>query len=186
MENQINLLIVFAVMCCVPLVLVLLAISPIFFFIQIVPEYQRTVTVQKKWGGEIITRVHGAGFLFFNPFTTKLFKVDMREKEKNTEVHAVSKPDNAKINIQTRWAYRVVDPKKNISAVFVEKMLEGLTVVTLREIVQDLSIESMQAEQLQIEEKWLNRMSDVVNENWGIKVYPIEIQKITRITLEVV
>jgi regulator of protease activity HflC (stomatin/prohibitin superfamily) len=185
-ENQINLLIVLAIMCCVPLPFLLLAIAPIFFFIQIIPEYQRAVTTHKKWGGEIVTKVHNPGFLFLNLFTTKLFRVDMREIEKNTEAHAISKPDNTKINIQTRWAYRVVDPIKGISLPSVDKTLEGLAVIILREIIQDLSIESIQAEQLHIEEKWLNRMNDTASDKWGVKVFPIEIQKITKVTLEVV
>jgi regulator of protease activity HflC (stomatin/prohibitin superfamily) len=175
-----------ATMCCVPLVLILLVISPIFAFIQIVPEYQRAVTVQKKGGENSVIKVHNPGFLFVNLFTTKSFKVDIREKEKNTEVLAISRPDNSKIKIQTEWAYRIVDPIKSISLPGIELAVEGMVAVTLREIVENMSIDSIKTDQLQVEKKWHDRLVELIENKWGVKISHVEIQKITKMSLEVV
>ena len=133
-----------------------------------------------------VAKVQGPGFVFANLFTTKLYKVDIQDKEKNTDVMAISKPENRKIKIQTHWAYRIVDPAKAILIASLDTALEGLAIVALREIIQDMSIESLQAEQLNIEAKWCDRLNDLVCNKWGIKVLRVELQKITRVTLEIV
>jgi len=63
--------------------------------------------------------------------------------------------------------------------------LEGLVIVNLREIIRSVAIESMQDEQIQIEEKWRNRINYGVGRKWGVKFIDGEIKKISRHSLEI-
>jgi regulator of protease activity HflC (stomatin/prohibitin superfamily) len=186
MEDQSILSTILSIICCISIPITFMVITIFSTFIQIIPEYQKAVTVQRKNCEGNTAKVHNPGILFINRLTTKLFKVDMQIKEKITEVEAISKPDNIKIKIQTQWAYKVVDPVKSISLESIDMAMEGMAKVVLREIIQELSIESMQKEQIQIEKKWYERVNDLMENRWGVKVLNLEIQKITRVTLEIV
>jgi len=160
--------------------------SPASRFFQIIPEYHKAVTIKRKKGEAIAAGVHGPGIVFVNPFTTELYKVDIRNQDKTTEVLAISEPDNTKIKIYTQWGYQIVDPAKSaIMVASIDVALEGILTVSLREIIHDLSIKAMQDEQIQIETKWRNRINDEIGDRWGINVFYTNIQKITKAPLEI-
>ncbi|MBT3322600.1 MAG: hypothetical protein HN392_09990 [Anaerolineae bacterium] len=156
----------------------------LFKFIYIIPEYQKAVTVQRKKTIDSAPQLHGPGLLFINPFSTYIYTIDIREIEKTSEFHAISKPDNKKLLIQIQWAYRVIDPIKSISIPSVNVAIEGIVIVSLQEIVREMSMESIKNEQIQIEEKWRDRINSGVGNKLGIKFTYGEIKKISRVSLE--
>lgn len=172
--------------CCLGVLIMFVVSSPLWRLYEIIPEYQKAVTFKKEKGKAIATGVHGPGVVFINPFTTSLRKVDIRSKDKTTEVLAVSEPDNTKIRIQTQRGYRILDPAKSAGAVAsIDAAMEAIAIVSLRQVIHGMSIKTMQDEHNQLETKWRNRINDEVSERWGVEVAYTDIQKITRVPLEV-
>jgi regulator of protease activity HflC (stomatin/prohibitin superfamily) len=129
--------------------------------------------------------VKGPGFVVINPLTTRAYKVDLREKQKLQESDTISKPDNTKIKIQTRWAYRIMDPVKAVSVPNIDLALEGMLTISLRDLVQNKPLASIQNEQIQIEADLRTRMNDSIGERWGVKILQTELVKISKVTLEI-
>lgn len=179
--DEITLLIIFALICLLPL---FLGLSGLFF--RIVPEYERLVLVPRRTGEE--GKIGGPGFVFFNPFQVDLVRVDLREKIVDVEFEGVSRPEMRKFKLKAVFGYRIIDPLqwvKTLKHAPADTAMQGMAIVSLRSIIEGYTTEEIIARQPEIEEEWRRSLNEKTGSAWGVKITMIEIQKMTRSGMQV-
>lgn len=160
--------------CLVGGVILLLAIF-LVNAIKIVPEYQRLVVF--RLGRCIGAR--GPGLVLLIPFVDKAVRVDLRELVREIPTQTSITLDNAPINIDFLWYFKVFDPVQSVLAVGnFEAAAQGIATTTLRAVIGGIMMDDALSQREKINNSLRTRL-DEVTERWGVKVTNVEIREIS-------
>ncbi len=143
--------------------------------IKIVPEYQRLVVF--RLGRCIGAR--GPGLILLIPFVDKAVRVDLRELVREIPTQTSITLDNAPINIDFLWYFKVFDPVQSVLAVGnFEAAAQGIATTTLRAVIGGILLDDVLSQREKINNSLRTRL-DEVTERWGVKVTNVEIREIS-------
>ncbi len=143
--------------------------------IKIVPEYQRLVVF--RLGRCIGAR--GPGLILLIPFVDKSVRVDLRELVREIPTQTSITLDNAPINIDFLWYFKVFDPVQSVLAVGnFEMAAQGIATTTLRAVIGGILLDDVLSQREKINLALRTRL-DEVTERWGVKVTNVEIREIS-------
>jgi regulator of protease activity HflC (stomatin/prohibitin superfamily) len=165
----------FPVLTCLIGGVVVLGLMFLWSAIKIVPEYQRLVVFRL---GRCIG-AKGPGLIFLIPFVDRAVRVDLREQVREIPAQTSITNDNAPINIDFLWYYKVVDPIQSVLQVGnFELAAQGIATTTLRSVIGGIMLDGVLSERETINTSLRIRL-DEVTERWGVKVTNVEIREIT-------
>jgi len=164
----------FAAMACLFFLFLFLFISFIKSCMVIVPEYERLVIFRLgKCKGP-----YGPGIVFVWPFIEQVVPVDTRERFHEVSHEACITKDNAKINVDFLFYWKIVDPVWSQTRVQkLEDSLEGLATGLLRAVIGLFPLDDALAERERINEELKDKLEEV-SEHWGVMVTTVEIREI--------
>ncbi len=143
--------------------------------IKIVPEYQRLVVFRL---GRCIG-AKGPGLILLIPFVDRAVRVDLREQVREIPAQTSITNDNAPINIDFLWYYKVIDPIQSVLQVGnFELAAQGIATTTLRSVIGGIMLDGVLSERETINTSLRVRL-DEVTERWGVKVTNVEIREIS-------
>lgn len=166
----------------VPMALAVLVIAvltvAIFLLIRkgmnIVPEYERLVIFRL---GKCIG-AQGPGLVFVVPLLERAVPVDTRERFHEVSHEACITKDNAKIDVDFLFYWKVVNPVWSQTRVQkLEASLEGLATGLLRAVVGLFPLDDALAQRERINEELKDKLEEV-SEHWGVTVTTVEIREI--------
>jgi regulator of protease activity HflC (stomatin/prohibitin superfamily) len=153
---------------------ILIAAAILSSTIKIVPEYQRLVVF--RLGRSAGTR--GPGLVFLVPFVDKSVRVDLREQVREIPHQTSITKDNASIQVDFLWYYRVLNPEDSVLQVGdFEAAAQGMATTTLRAVIGGIPLDDVLSEREHINNLLRARL-DEVTERWGVKVTNVEIREI--------
>jgi regulator of protease activity HflC (stomatin/prohibitin superfamily) len=162
-----------AALCLVGVVF-LVVLGTITNAIKITPEYQRLVVFRL---GRTVG-VKGPGLVMLIPFVDKAVKVDLREQVREIPHQTSITKDNAGIQVDFIWYYRVLDPEDSVLQVGdFEAAAQGMATTTLRAVIGGIPLDDVLSEREHINNMLRARL-DEVTERWGVKVTNVEIREI--------
>ena len=165
----------FSVLTCLVGAIIVLGLMFLWSAIKIVPEYQRLVVF--RLGRSIGAK--GPGLIILIPFVDRAVRVDLREQVREIPAQTSITNDNAPINIDFLWYYKVVDPIQSVLAVGnFELAAQGIATTTLRSVIGGIMLDGVLSERETINTSLRVRL-DEVTERWGVKVTNVEIREIT-------
>ncbi len=165
----------FSVLTCLIGAIIVLGLMFLWSAIKIVPEYQRLVVF--RLGRSIGAK--GPGLIILIPFVDRAVRVDLREQVREIPAQTSITNDNAPINIDFLWYYKVVDPIQSVLAVGnFELAAQGIATTTLRSVIGGIMLDGVLSERETINTSLRVRL-DEVTERWGVKVTNVEIREIT-------
>jgi len=165
----------FSVLTCLIGAIIVLGLLFLWSAIKIVPEYQRLVVF--RLGRSIGAK--GPGLVILIPFVDRAVRVDLREQVREIPAQTSITNDNAPINIDFLWYYKVVDPIQSVLAVGnFELAAQGIATTTLRSVIGGIMLDGVLSERETINTSLRVRL-DEVTERWGVKVTNVEIREIT-------
>jgi len=142
--------------------------------IRIVQEYERLVVF--RLGRSVGAR--GPGLVLLIPFIERGVKVDLREQVREIPRQTSITLDNAPIDIDFLWFYKVVEASQSVLAVGnFERASEGMATTTLRSVIGGIPLDDVLSQRDQINQT-LRVKLDEVTERWGVKVTNVEIREI--------
>jgi len=143
--------------------------------IKIVPEYQRLVMFRLgRCVGE-----RGPGLVIMIPFVDRGVRVDLRELVREIPTQTSITLDNAPINIDFLWYYKVFDPVQSVLAVGnFEAAAQGIATTTLRAVIGGILLDDVLSQREKINLALRTRL-DEITERWGVKVTNVEIREIS-------
>jgi regulator of protease activity HflC (stomatin/prohibitin superfamily) len=142
--------------------------------IRIVPEFQRLVVF--RLGRAIGTK--GPGLVFLIPFIDRAISVDLREQVREVPHQTSITKDNAPIQVDFLWYYKVVDPAVTVIQVGnFEMAAQGIATTTLRSVIGGIALDDVLSQREHINQT-LRVKLDEVTERWGVKVTNVEIREI--------
>jgi regulator of protease activity HflC (stomatin/prohibitin superfamily) len=159
---------------CVVGILLVIVVAVVANMIRIVPEYQRMVVF--RLGRCVGTK--GPGIVFLLPFIDRAVKTDLREQVREIPHQTAITRDNAGIQVDFIWYYKVLDPTMSVLQVGnFELAAQGMATTTLRAVIGGISLDDVlsQREHINIT---LRTKLDEVTERWGVKVTNVEIREI--------
>lgn len=160
---------------CLVGTIIVLGLLFLWSAIKIVPEYQRLVVFRL---GRCIG-AKGPGLIILIPFVDRAVRVDLREQVREIPAQTSITNDNAPINIDFLWYYKVVDPIQSVLAVGnFEMAAQGIATTTLRSVIGGIMLDGVLSERETINTSLRVRL-DEVTERWGVKVTNVEIREIT-------
>jgi len=143
--------------------------------IRIVPEYQRLVVFRL---GRVLDQPKGPGLILLIPVLDRAIRVDLREQVREIPHQTAITKDNAGIQVDFIWYYKVVDPAESVLKVGnFELAAQGMATTTLRAVIGGIPLDDVlsQREHINIT---LRTKLDEVTERWGVKVTNVEIREI--------
>lgn len=143
--------------------------------IRIVPEYQRLVVFRL---GRVLEKPKGPGVIFLIPVLDRAVRVDLREQVREIPHQTAITKDNAGIQVDFIWYYKVIDPAQSVLKVGnFELAAQGMATTTLRAVIGGINLDDVlsQREHINIT---LRTKLDEVTERWGVKVTNVEIREI--------
>ncbi len=165
----------FSVLTCLIGTVIVLGLLFLWSAIKIVPEYQRLVVFRL---GRCIG-AKGPGLIILIPFVDRAVRVDLREQVREIPAQTSITNDNAPINIDFLWYYKVVDPIQSVLQVGnFELAAQGIATTTLRSVIGGIMLDGVLSERETINTSLRIRL-DEVTERWGVKVTNVEIREIT-------
>ena len=163
------------VLLCVVGAVVLIVLAMVAMAIKIIPEYERLVVF--RLGRCVGAR--GPGVVILIPFIDKGIRVDLREQVREVPLQTSITQDNASINIDFIWYYKVLDASESVLNVGnFENAAEGMATTTLRAVIGGITLDDSLSERERINNLLRTRL-DEVTERWGVKVTNVEIREIT-------
>src|SRR5512143_943833 len=160
-------------LCAVAFVVVVL----VFFLanaIRIVNEYQRLVVFRL---GKCIGD-KGPGIVLLIPIVDRAVKVDLREQVREIPRQTSITKDNAPIDIDFIWFYKVLDPTASVLQVGnFELASQGMATTTLRSVIGGILLDDVLSERETINNILRTRLDEVTG-RWGVKVTNVEIREI--------
>lgn len=142
--------------------------------VRIVQEYERLVVF--RLGRFVGAR--GPGLILLVPFIERGVKVDLREQVREIPRQTSITLDNAPIEIDFLWFYKVVEAQQSVLAVGnFERAAEGMATTTLRSVIGGIPLDDVLSQRDQINQT-LRVKLDEVTERWGVKVTNVEIREI--------
>jgi regulator of protease activity HflC (stomatin/prohibitin superfamily) len=113
------------------------------------------------------------------PFVDRAVRVDLREQVREIPAQTSITNDNAPINIDFLWYYKVIDPIQSVLQVGnFELAAQGIATTTLRSVIGGIMLDGVLSERETINTSLRIRL-DEVTERWGVKVTNVEIREIT-------
>jgi regulator of protease activity HflC (stomatin/prohibitin superfamily) len=165
----------FSTLTCLIGTIVVLGLLFLWSAIKIVPEYQRLVVFRL---GRCIG-AKGPGLIILIPFVDRAVRVDLREQVREIPAQTSITNDNAPINIDFLWYYKVIDPIMSVLQVGnFELAAQGIATTTLRSVIGGIMLDGVLSERETINTSLRIRL-DEVTERWGVKVTNVEIREIT-------
>ena len=165
----------FSVITCLVGAIIVLGLLFLWSAIKIVPEYQRLVVFRL---GRCIG-AKGPGLIILIPFVDRAVRVDLREQVREIPAQTSITNDNAPINIDFLWYYKVIDPIQSVLQVGnFELAAQGIATTTLRSVIGGIMLDGVLSERETINTSLRLRL-DEVTERWGVKVTNVEIREIT-------
>lgn len=165
----------FSVLTCLVGAIIVLGLMFLWSAIKIVPEYQRLVVFRL---GRCIG-AKGPGLIILIPFVDRAVRVDLREQVREIPAQTSITNDNAPINIDFLWYYKVIDPIQSVLQVGnFELAAQGIATTTLRSVIGGIMLDGVLSERETINTSLRLRL-DEVTERWGVKVTNVEIREIT-------
>ena len=159
---------------CTFIGLLLIALAALASAIRIVQEYERLVVFRL---GRCMG-VRGPGLIFLIPFIERGVKVDLREQVREIPHQRSITNDNAPIDIDFLWYYKVVDAEMSILMVGdFQAAAQGMAVTTLRSVIGEIPLDDVLSEREHINNVLRSKL-DEVTERWGVKVTNVEIREI--------
>jgi len=159
---------------CIGLIILALVAVVAGNAIRIVPEYQRLVVF--RLGRAIGTK--GPGLVFLIPFVDRAVSVDLREQVREVPHQTSITKDNAPIQVDFLWYYKVVDPAITVIQVGnFELAAQGIATTTLRSVIGGIALDDVLSQREHINQT-LRVKLDEVTERWGVKVTNVEIREI--------
>ncbi len=161
-------------LCLIGFVIILLLVF-LANAIRIVPEYQRLVVFRL---GRVLDRPKGPGLILLIPVLDRAIRVDLREQVREIPHQTAITKDNASIQVDFIWYYKVVDPAESVLKVGnFELAAQGMATTTLRAVIGGIPLDDVlsQREHINIT---LRTKLDEVTERWGVKVTNVEIREI--------
>lgn len=142
--------------------------------IRIVPEYQRLVVFRLgRCVGE-----KGPGLVFLIPIVDRAVRVDLREQVREIPRQTSITKDNAPIDIDFIWFYKVLNPTDSVLQVGVfELAAQGMATTTLRSVIGGILLDDVLSERETINNILRTRLDEVTG-RWGVKVTNVEIREI--------
>jgi regulator of protease activity HflC (stomatin/prohibitin superfamily) len=142
--------------------------------IKIVPEYQRLVVFRL---GRCIGD-KGPGLILLIPIVDRPVRVDLREQVREIPQQTSITKDNAPINIDFIWFYKVLDPTNSVLQVGnFELAAQGMATTTLRSVIGGILLDDVLSEREKINNILRTRLDEVTG-RWGVKVTNVEIREI--------
>jgi regulator of protease activity HflC (stomatin/prohibitin superfamily) len=142
--------------------------------IRIVPEYQRLVVFRL---GRCVGD-KGPGVVFLVPVVDRAVKVDLREQVREIPRQTSITKDNAPIDIDFLWYYKVLDPTASVLQVGnFELAAQGMATTTLRSVIGGILLDDVLSERETINNILRTRLDEVTG-RWGVKVTNVEIREI--------
>lgn len=161
-------------LACTFIGLLLIALAALASAIRIVQEYERLVVFRL---GRCVG-VRGPGLIFLWPFIERGVKVDLREQVREIPHQRSITNDNAPIDIDFLWYYKVVDAMMTVLAVGdFQSAAQGMAVTTLRSVIGEIPLDDVLSEREHINNVLRTKL-DEVTERWGVKVTNVEIREI--------
>lgn len=159
---------------CMVGVVGLVGLSILTSAIRIVQEYERLVVF--RLGRSVGER--GPGLVLLIPFIDRGVKVDLREQVREIPHQTSITLDNAPIDIDFIWYYKVVDAGASVLKVGnFEIAAQGMATTTLRSVIGGIALDDVLSERDHINQM-LRVKLDEVTERWGVKVTNVEIREI--------
>jgi regulator of protease activity HflC (stomatin/prohibitin superfamily) len=142
--------------------------------VRIVQEYERLVVFRLgRCVGE-----RGPGLVLLIPFIDRGVKVDLREQVREIPHQTSITLDNAPIDIDFLWYYKVLDPSQSVLQVGnFEYASQGMATTTLRSVIGGILLDDVLSQREHINQMLRTRL-DEVTERWGVKVTNVEIREI--------
>jgi regulator of protease activity HflC (stomatin/prohibitin superfamily) len=142
--------------------------------IRIVPEYQRLVVF--RLGRSLGDK--GPGVVILIPVMDRAVRVDLREQVREIPRQTSITKDNAPIDIDFIWYYKVLDPTASVLAVGnFEFAAQGMATTTLRSVIGGILLDDVLSERETINNILRTRLDEVTG-RWGVKVTNVEIREI--------
>mgnify|MGYP001818745356 CR=1 FL=1 len=159
--------------CLVGAVILLVAVF-LASAIKVVPEFQRLVVF--RLGRCVGAR--GPGIIFLIPFIDRSVRVDLREQVREIPHQNSITQDNASVNVDFIWYYKVLDPVQSVLQVQdFESAAQGMATTTLRAVIGGILLDDVLSKREHINNLLRARL-DEVTERWGVKVTNVEIREI--------
>lgn len=155
-------------------VIVVIGFVVVANMVRIVPEYQRLVVFRV---GRCIG-AKGPGLIFLVPVVDTAVKVDLREQVREVPHQTAITKDNAGVQVDFIWYYKVLTPTMSVLQVGnFEMAAQGMATTTLRAVIGGISLDDVlfQREHINLT---LRTKLDEVTERWGVKVTNVEIREI--------
>jgi len=164
----------FTVMACVVGGLGVLALAVLATAIRIVQEYERLVVFRLgRFAGE-----RGPGLIFLIPFIERGAKIDLREQVREVPHQTCITLDNAPIEIDFLWYYKVVSAMQSVLQVAnFQSSAQGMATTTLRAVIGGILLDDVLSQRDHINDVLRTKL-DEVTERWGVKVTNVEIREI--------
>jgi len=164
----------FTIMACVVGGVGLLAAAVLATAIRIVVEYERLIVFRLgRFAGE-----RGPGLIFLIPFIEKSTKIDLREQVREVPHQTCITLDNAPIEIDFLWYYKVVSAKQSVLQVAnFQGSAQGMATTTLRAVIGGIPLDDVLSQRDHINDVLRTKL-DEVTERWGVKVTNVEIREI--------
>ena len=142
--------------------------------IRIVPEYQRLVVF--RLGRSIGEK--GPGVVLLIPVVDRAVRVDLREQVREIPRQTSITKDNAPIDIDFLWFYKVLNPTDSVIQVGnFELAAQGMAITTLRSVIGGILLDDVLSERETINNILRTRLDEVTG-RWGVKVTNVEIREI--------
>jgi regulator of protease activity HflC (stomatin/prohibitin superfamily) len=146
----------------------------VFRGLNIVPEYERMVIFRL---GKCVG-ARGPGIVWVIPFLEHPISVDLRERFHEVSHEACITKDNAKIDVDFLFYWKVVNPVWSQTRVQkLEVALEGLATGLLRAVIGLFQLDEALAQRERINEELKDELEEV-SEHWGVTVTTVEIREI--------
>lgn len=142
--------------------------------IRIVPEYQRLVVF--RLGRSVGEK--GPGVVLLIPVVDRAVRVDLREQVREIPRQTSITKDNAPIDIDFLWFYKVLNPTDSVIQVGnFELAAQGMATTTLRSVIGGILLDDVLSERETINNILRTRLDEVTG-RWGVKVTNVEIREI--------
>ncbi len=142
--------------------------------IRIVPEYERIIVF--RLGRSLGER--GPGLVLMTPFVDRGTRVDLREQVREIPRQTSITLDNAPIDIDFLWYFKIVNATMNVLQVEnFEAAAEGMATTTLRSVIGGIPLDDVLSQRDHINQLLRGKL-DEVTERWGVKVTNVEIREI--------
>jgi regulator of protease activity HflC (stomatin/prohibitin superfamily) len=163
-----------SVALCLVGAVVLIAAALLASAIKVIPEFQRLVVFRL---GRCVG-AKGPGIIFLIPIIDRSVRVDLREQVREIPHQNSITQDNASVNVDFIWYYKVLDPVQSVLQVQdFESAAQGMATTTLRAVIGGILLDDVLSKREHINNLLRARL-DEVTERWGVKVTNVEIREI--------